>query len=108
MEKRLLSWSYRWISREGRLVLVESILEAIPGFWMSLSWIHKGTLEAAHKLTLIFLWSGKKYSHLTPWVRWKRIIVAKALGGWGLKTIHVFSKALAAKGGWQLITTNSL
>jgi hypothetical protein len=100
LEKRLLSWSHRWLSRAGRLVLVKSVLEAIPVYWMSLSWIPKGILEAARKLTFRFLWSGKKESHVTPWVRWKRIVVPKALGGWGLKNIHFFSKSLAAKGGW--------
>jgi hypothetical protein len=96
------------VSRASRLVLVKSVLEAIPVFWMSLSWIPKGTLEATRKLSFIFLWSGKKDSQVTPWVRWKRIIVPKALGGWGLKNIHVFSKALVAKGGWRLLTTNNL
>jgi hypothetical protein len=101
LEKRLSSWSHKWLSRAGRLVLVKSVLEAIPIFWMSLSWIPKGTLEAARKLSFRFLWSGKKDTNVTPWVRWKRIAVPKALGGWGLKNIHVFSKALAAKGGWS-------
>ena len=32
----------------------------------------------------------------------------KALGGWGLKNIFLFSKALAAKGGWRLINSSSL
>jgi hypothetical protein len=108
LEKRLSSWSHKWLSRAGRLVLVKSVLEAIPVFWMSLSWIPKGTLEAARKLSFRFLWSGKKDTNVTPWVRWKRIAVPKDLGGWGLKNIHVFSKALAAKGGWHLLSTKSL
>ena len=32
----------------------------------------------------------------------------KALGGWGLKNVHRFSTALAAKCGWRLISTTSL
>jgi hypothetical protein len=75
---------------------------------MSLSWIPKGTLEAARKLSFRFMWSGKKYTNVTPWVRWKRIVILKSLGSWGLKNIHVFSKALAAKGGWRLLSTNIL
>jgi hypothetical protein len=43
-----------------------------------------------------------------PWVRWERIAVLKALGGWGLKNIFLFSKALAAKCSWCLIKTSSL
>jgi hypothetical protein len=30
------------------------------------------------------------------------------LGGWGLKNIFLFSKALAAKSGWRLLKTTSL
>ena len=40
-------WSHRWLSRASRLVLVKSVLEAIPVYWMSLSWIPKVTLGRA-------------------------------------------------------------
>jgi len=43
-----------------------------------------------------------------PWARWDKIAKPKALGGWGLKTIFLFSKALAEKSVWRLITTNIL
>lgn len=97
MDKRLNTWSDRWLSRTGRLVLVKSVLKAILVYWMSLSWIRKGILEEARKLTSKFLWSGKKEAHVIPWVRWEKIVVPKALGGWGLKNIFLFSKALAAQ-----------
>jgi hypothetical protein len=83
LDKRLNTWSHRWLSRAGRLVLVKSVLEAIPVYWMSLSWIPKGILDAARKLSSKFLWSGKKESHVIPWVRWEKIATPKALGGWG-------------------------
>jgi len=67
---------------------------------MSLSWIPKGILEAVRKLNFGFLWSGEKEAHVTPWVRWKRIVAPKALGGWGIKNIYLFSKSLATNGGW--------
>jgi hypothetical protein len=34
--------------------------------------------------------------------------IPKALGGWGFKNIFLFSKALAAKSVWRLISTVSL
>lgn len=43
-----------------------------------------------------------------PWMRWERIALPKALGGWGLKNVFLFSKALDAKVPWRLIATNSL
>lgn len=109
LEKRIFSWSHKWLSRAGWLVLVKSVLEAILVYWMSFSWIPKGILEAARKILCSrFLWSGKEESHVTPWVRWDCIALPKSMGGWGLKNIFHFSKALAAKGGWRLIKTSSL
>jgi hypothetical protein len=108
LDKRLKVWSHKWISRAGRLILVKSVLEAIPVYWISLSWIPKGILEAARKIYFRFLWSGKGDTFVSPWVRWQRIVVPKALGGWGLKNIFLFSKSLAAKGGWRFLKTESL
>jgi hypothetical protein len=35
LEKRLSGWSFRWLSRAGRLTLTKAVLEAIPVYWMS-------------------------------------------------------------------------
>ena len=108
VDKILQVWSHRWLSRAGRLVLVKAVLEAILVYWMSLSWIPKGTLEQIRRIYFRFLWSGKREGQVTPWVSWKMIVVPKGLGGWGLKNIFLFAQALAAKGGWRLIKTSSL
>ena len=54
MEKRLKQWSHKWLSRASRLVLVKAVLESILVYWMSLAWIPKGILEAAHKTCFSF------------------------------------------------------
>lgn len=56
MERRLKVWSFRWLSRAGRLVLIKSILEVILVYWMSLSQIPKGVLNFVHTLCSWFLW----------------------------------------------------
>jgi hypothetical protein len=108
LEKRLQVWSNKWLSRAGRLVLIKLVLEAIPVYWMSLSWIPKGILEKARRMSFSYLWRGKSENRVMPWVRWEKIVKPKALGGWGLKNIFLFSKALAEKSVWRLITTTSL
>jgi hypothetical protein len=90
------------------LVLVKSVLEAIPVYWMSLAWILKGTLEKIRHTCFRFLWAGSTDHFVLPWVKWNILVVPKALGGWGLKNIHLFSKALVAKVGWRLITIDNL
>ena len=85
-EKRFLGWSFRWLSRVGRLDLIKSVLKSLPIFSMSLSWIPKGILEQIHKVFFAYLWRGSVDHQVMAWVRWERIAIPKALRGWGLKT----------------------
>ena len=89
-------------------MLVKFVLEAIPVYWMSLAWMPKGILEQVRRLCFSFLWRGKHDHRAMVWVRWEKIPVPKALGGWGLKNIFLFAKALGAKVSWRLIHTQSL
>jgi hypothetical protein len=73
-----------------------------------MAWIPKGTLEKIRKLCFKFLWGGQKESFVMPWIKWDSLALPKLLGGWGLKNIHSFSTALAAKTGWRLISSNNL
>jgi hypothetical protein len=104
LEKRLKYWSFRWLSRVDRLVLVKSIMEAVPFYWMSLMWIHKGILDKVRQLCFNFLWVGSKEQFVIPWVKWKSLAALKMLGGSGLKNILFLSNALVAKANWRLIT----
>jgi hypothetical protein len=60
VEKRLNNWSFRWLSRAGRLTLKKSILESIPFYWMPLALIPKGILEKIRKFCERFIWSGSR------------------------------------------------
>ena len=103
LDKRLKLWCHRWLSRAGRLVLVKSVLEAIPVYWMTLAQIPKGILEKARRICFRFLWRGKQEAQVTPWVRWGKIAVPKGFGGWGLKKNFLFAKSLEAKGSWWIL-----
>jgi hypothetical protein len=48
---------------------------------MSLSWIPKGILEAARKLSSKFLWSGKNEANVIPWFRWEKIATQRRWDG---------------------------
>lgn len=108
IEKKVSSWSHRWLSRAGCLVMVKAVLEAISFYWMALTWIPQGILEKIRRMCFSFLWSGIKDVKTMPWVRWECIALTKSLGGWGLKNIFIFSRALATKSRWWLISSISL
>ena len=99
LEKRITNWCNRWLSRASRLVLIKLVLEEILVYWMSLAWIPKSILEKTRKICAKFLWIGKKKHLILPWVKWDQIARPKSMGGWGIKNINLFAKALATKAG---------
>ena len=67
-----------------------------------------GILEKSHRICIHFLWSGSKEASVSPWVSWEKIVRPKSLGGWGLKNIFLFAKALETKWGSHLIHLKNL
>ena len=94
--------------KSGRLVLIKLVLEAIPVYWMALAWIPKSIPNKSRRTYTTFIWSGKKYQKVLPWVKWDQIARPKSMGGQGIKNTFFFAKALATKIGWRLISTQSL
>lgn len=108
IEKRLTCWSHRYLSRAGRLTLIKSVLEATPVFWMALAWIPRNILAKLQQMCNRYLWAGNQEKHIFAWIGWHKISLPKKWGGWGLKELPIFAKALAGKMGWALLMTQSL
>ena len=102
MELRIKNWSFRWLSKGGKLILVKFVLEAIPIYSMHLR-IIAGIIDKIRKLCFKFLCSGNKDAARLPWTSWKVLVNPKSLGGWGLKIPTLFAKSLATKNVWNLI-----
>jgi hypothetical protein len=108
IEDRINCWCHRWLSRGGRLVLVKSVLESILVYWLSIAHIPKSIIERIHRKCSSFLWIGSKEKDGIPLVKWSRIATLKEFGGWGLKKLHIFEQALAAKSLWRLLFNKGL
>lgn len=108
LEKRLTCWSYRYISRAGRPILIKSVLEATPVFWMALAWIPRHTLARLQQICNRYLWADSQDKKMFAWIGWQKIAIPKKWGGWGLKQLPLFAQALAAKMSWALITSQNL
>eukprot|EP00253_Pinus_taeda_P006554 PITA_06554 len=108
VEKILLIWYHRYLSRAGRLTLIKAVIEATPVYWMTLAWIPRGILNRLQNICARFLWKGHHTRKKFAWVKWVTIARPKRWGGWGIKNLDLFAKALVAKLGWNLLTTDSL
>jgi hypothetical protein len=79
------------------------VLESLPVYWLTLAHISISVLHKLRRLSYAFLWSGsktKKHYHLC---NWKAIAKPKQLGGWGLRNIFVFYRALATNTLWHAL-----
>lgn len=77
------SWKVRYLSLGGRLTLVNSVLSAIPTYWLSLFKIPCWVIKKINRIRRDFLWSGTDIDH--PKCRLVgRIFVALATMGVGV------------------------
>ena len=44
IEGRIGCWTYKFLSRGGRLVLLKAVLQSIPVYWATIAYIPKGIL----------------------------------------------------------------
>jgi hypothetical protein len=65
-------------------------------------------LEIIRKLCYKFIWLGNQIKKGIVLALWKKLIVPKTSGGWGLKNPFLFSKALVAKNVWRLFRGKGL
>ena len=108
IESKLKHWSFRWLSRAGRLVSIKSVLMAVLVYWASLTWVPKGVLSSIDKLCSRFMWAGSKTEKVISWIAWDKVARPKEWGGWGIKNLQCFSQTLAAKLAWRLISFDNL
>jgi hypothetical protein len=108
IEKRISCRCNRWISRGSRLSLVKSVLEVILVYWHLLAYIPKGVLTSIREICFNYLWKNSVEFLGSYLVTHKKLSKPKSLGGWGLKDLYSFGKALEGKSLWVFITWDNL
>jgi len=59
-EKKLARWKTQYLSRGGRLTLINSVLDALPTYMMSLFPIPAGVIKRLDRIRRNFIWHGDK------------------------------------------------
>lgn len=88
-EKKLARWKTEYLSMGGRSTLINSVLDVLTTYLMSLFLIPAGVTNRLDSIRQNFLWhedKDKKGYHL---VKWKTIISSKKFGGMGIKNLKV-------------------
>ena len=101
VSKRLDGWKRAFLSKGGRLTLIESVLSTIPTYFLSLFRIPFGVIKEMEKIMRDFLWKGADGDGGDHLVSWKEVIRAKDKGGLGIGRLKERNKALLFKWLWR-------
>jgi hypothetical protein len=107
-ENKINFWCNRWLSMGGRFILIKSVLESLPVYWMSLQKIPLKIINILRRLIFNFLWNshlGKFRFHLCSW---EMLSKPRRFGGWGLMNLSIFNTALLANSFWRAVSIDSI
>jgi hypothetical protein len=99
--KRVAGWKKVYLSKGGRLTLINSTLSSLPTYFLSLFPIPVGVANRLEKLQRDFLWGGVGDEFKFHLVNWCMICSSKASGGLGVRNLVTFNKALMGKWLWR-------
>lgn len=104
IRNRLATWKSKLLSLGGRLTLLNSVLFAIPTYWMSIFKLPCWVVNCIEKIRKDFLWSGPDaHQSKMRLVGWTRLCRSREQGGWGILNLTTFNNALLGKWWWKII-----
>ncbi|KAJ0479839.1 putative RNA-directed DNA polymerase [Helianthus annuus] len=105
-DKRLSLWRAKTLSMGGRLTLINSVLESLPIYYLSLYKAPVGVLKVLEAKMRKFLWAGSGNTSKMNWVAWDWITWPKTKGGLGISRLKEVNEALLVKWGWRYRSEN--
>jgi hypothetical protein len=81
LRKRLGAWGNKFVSLGGRIVLLNSVLNAIPIFYLSFLKIPVLVWKQVRRIQIEFLWGCKGGRKKMNWIKWDGLCLPKKKGG---------------------------
>ncbi|WJX91754.1 hypothetical protein P8452_73481 [Trifolium repens] len=97
LRKRLGNWNNKFVSLGGRIVLLNSVLNAIPIFYLSYLKIPVLVWKQVRRIQREFLWGARNGNKKINWVKWEDVCKPKTLGGLGVRDIRAVNISLLTK-----------
>jgi hypothetical protein len=101
LRNRLQGWKNRYVSLGGRIVLINSVLNSIPIFYLSFLKIPVVVLKKIIRIQREFLWGGTKGGRRISWVKWSEVCQPRSNGGLGVRDVGKVNLSLLIKWRWK-------
>eukprot|EP00253_Pinus_taeda_P025961 PITA_25961 len=101
LEAKLSSWTYRSLNIASRLIMIKSVLQAMPLDLFSILATPKWVLKAIRNLQRNFLWGSTGLNRKWALVKWSEVCQLKSNGGLGLRDPIHSNHTMGAKVWWN-------
>jgi hypothetical protein len=107
LRKRLGAWGNKYVSLGGRIVLPNSVLNAIPIFYLSYMKIPVIVWKQVRRIQREFLWGCRGGRKKMSWIKWDVVCLPKKKGGLGVRDVRAMNISLLAKWRWRLLNDDT-
>jgi hypothetical protein len=108
IRSKLFSWKNKHISFGGRLVLINSVLNSIPIFYLSFFKLPVQVKKMVVRIQREFLWGGVSGGKKISWLKWKVVCLDKKKGGLGVRDLNLVNKSHLLKWRWRLLNSGDV
>ena len=103
VQARMESWQSSFLTYGGRMVLIRSVLTALPLHYMQAIKLSKGVINYIDRARRRFLWKGNgTCKGINCLVSWDVVCAMRRNGGMGLLDLETQNDALLTKWLWKL------
>ena len=85
----MVSWKSQYLSLGGRLTLINSVLDSMPAYMMSVFPIPDGVIDRLDAIRRNFLLEGNSDTKKIHLVKWDELIGSKQKGGLGVRILKI-------------------
>jgi hypothetical protein len=97
----LSNWTFRPLNIAARLVLLKSVLQALPTYLFTALAAPVSVIKAIRSLQHNFLWKGHNSNKKWALVGWEKLCKPKKCGGLGIRDPGKMNKIMGAKIWWR-------
>ena len=94
---KLDGWKANSLSKAGRMVLIQSHLEALPAHTMQCFQLPQTVLKQLDSINRDFFWKSTTTDKGMKMITWDKVCMPKARGGLGLRKAEAINKAFQCK-----------